>query len=204
MTVHGAAVLGAREHLRQAAEVPVVLDAGRAWRRAGSRSRQQTLTSVFCSHDRSSRTRRLSGWIEVLPAGPLVVPAVHAHPAAIGNHRRNPAATPARDVEPAAAEQRAMPALVQQREPMHQDDAEEDLSGDPTAASRRERTTRSRRPSSRSRRPNTRQPWPSVGRRCVSIAGAGAVWVIIGRPFSASLGFSTLGLPAPYGHARGQ
>src|SRR6476619_4309666 len=88
-----------------------------------------------------SRRQRLGGGIEILPPGPLVMARVDAPPAAVGNQREEGGDMADRRVPPAAREERLVPALVQDREPLHEGERQQTLSRNPRrpAAGRRER-----------------------------------------------------------------
>ena len=71
------------------------------------------------------------GQVEVLPAGPVVMHAVDQLPAAERDGGEVAGHAPCGAVEPAGAEEGAVPGLVQQDEPLEQGDRQEELAEQP-------------------------------------------------------------------------
>ena len=83
--------------------------------------------------------------IEVLPAGPLVMAAVHAGPAVVGNQRKGRGDAAGDGVPAPRAEQRVVPALVKDDEPLDEHHRQEHLSADPQAEAAGKRQEESER-----------------------------------------------------------
>ncbi len=132
------------EHAKQPRQVPVV---GRAVDDREERNPQ----APAHVHDGALRAparprhERLRRRIQVLPAGPLVMAPVHAGPAVIRNQREGRGDAAGDGVPAPRAEQRVVPALVKDDEPLDEHHRQEHLSADPqteAAAKRQEQSER--------------------------------------------------------------
>ncbi len=85
------------------------------------------------------RHERLGRRIEVLPAGPLVVAPVHPNPGVVRNQREERRQPSGEGVIAPRPEQRVVPALVQDHEPLDEHQGEQRLPGKPECPAVRER-----------------------------------------------------------------